>query len=139
MKGGWGGMRESFLKDNPFWQWMGFRIDEASADQGRAVVTAVMRPEFLQHQYMVHGGVMSSLIDSVGAWAFALKYQESVRTINLSVQYLSPVEAGFSSLEAEAQIVRAGRRIIIAEAAVRSPSGIEVARGQVIYSRAPSQ
>lgn len=128
-------MQDKFRQSNPFWQWMGFEIDDEAASAGRAVVTVAVRPELLQHQGLVHGGVLSALIDSAGAWAFALSHGEAVRTINLAVQYLSPATPQTSRLVAQAQVVRAGGRVVIAEAAVSDESGQALARGQVIYSR----
>ncbi|MCL5115787.1 MAG: PaaI family thioesterase [Firmicutes bacterium] len=129
-------MMERFLKDNPFWQWMGFAIDTDAAAEGKAVVTVPVRPEFRQHQGLVHGGVMSALIDSAGAWGFALTHQEALRTINMSVQYLSPVVPETPQLRAEATVIRAGRRIVIVEVRVWGMADVLAAQGQVIYSRA---
>lgn len=129
-------MHEQFKDANPFWRWMGFEIDESAAAQGRAAVDVAIRPEMLQHQGLLHGGVLSALIDSAGAWAFALSTEEPVRTINLAVQYLNPVLPQASRLTAHAVLIRAGGRIVLAEVAVCDQDGLEVARGQVIYSRA---
>lgn len=129
-------MSREFEDANPFWQWMGIHIDEEAAAQGDAVVQALVRPEFAQHQGIVHGGVVSALIDSAGAWAFSLKYGEAVRTINLSVQYLTPIPPDSGRVVASGTIVRAGKRIVVADVEVSTPSGGMAARGQVIYSRA---
>ena len=129
-------MQEQFEAHNPFWAYLGFTIDREAASREKAVVAVRLRPELLQHQNLVHGGVISALIDSAGAWAFALSHQEGVRTINLSVQYLTPVTLELGELKAHAAIVRAGRRIVLAEVSVDSERGGEAARGQVIYSRA---
>ena len=131
-------MAERFRKENAFWQWMGFAIDRDAAADGRAVVRASVRPEFFQHQGVVHGGVLSALIDSAGAWAFALTHEESLRTINLSVQYLSPVPPQASSMAAAGTVVRVGKRIVIADVLVSRDDAVDVARGQVIYSRKPA-
>lgn len=125
-----------FSQTNPFWLWMGLQIDDRAADRGEAVVKVTIRPEFLQHQRMVHGGVVSALVDSAGAWAFFLSHQEGVRTINLAVQYLNPVAADTLELEAHAMIVRVGGRVVFADVEVLGGSRLTVARGQVIYSRA---
>lgn len=130
-------MEERFRRENAFWQWMGFSIDQLAASEGRAVVMADVRPEFFQHQGVVHGGVLSALIDSAGAWAFALTHQESLRTINLAVQYLSPVPPDALRLTAAGTVVRAGKRIVIADVMVSRGDGMDAARGQVIYSRSP--
>lgn len=129
-------MVHRFHEDNPFWSWMGFRIDEEAAQRGQARVCVPVRPELLQHQGLVHGGVTSALIDSAGAWAFALSHQEPLRTINLAVQYLDPVVPETPELAAEARIVRAGRRIVIAAVSVYGLDRSLVADGQAIYSRA---
>ncbi len=129
---------DRFRRENAFWQWMGFTIDAEAARAGNAVVTVDVRAEFFQHQGVVHGGVLSALIDSAGAWAFALDHEESLRTINLAVQYLSPVPPKASRLAAQGTVVRAGKRIVIADVLVWRDSMEEVARGQVLYSRNPA-
>lgn len=131
-------MADRFRRENAFWQWMGFTIDAEAAREGIAVVTAAVRTEFFQHQGVVHGGVLSALIDSAGAWAFALTHEESLRTINLAVQYLSPVPPQTFRLSAQGTVVRAGKRIVIADVLVSRDGAEEVARGQVIYSRNPA-
>lgn len=118
-----------FYEDNPFWQWMGFQVDEGKP--GRVKVQ--VKPEFFQHQGFVHGGVMSALVDSAGAWAFIQQYGEGLRTINLAVQYLSPVDA--ANLLADAQLVRVGQRIVIVAVEVKTALVGPVATGQVIYNR----
>lgn len=129
-------MLQQFHNENPFWGWMGFRIDEVAMRAGRAIVRVQLRPEFMQHQRLIHGGVISALIDSAGAWAFALSHAESVRTINLAVQYLSPVPPGSEELVAEGSLVRTGHRIVVADVHVTAGENDGVARGQIIYSRA---
>lgn len=131
-------MIAAFRDLNPYWQWMGFSIEEYLAKQGRAVVKVAVRPEFLQHQGLIHGGVLSALIDSAGAWGFGITHGESLRTINLAVQYLMPCVAETKELQAEASMVRVGRRIVVAEVTVSGWSNDIVAQGQVIYSRARS-
>lgn len=131
-------MADRFRRENAFWQWMGFTIDAEAARAGNAVVAVDVRAEFFQHQGVVHGGVLSALIDSAGAWAFALDHEESLKTINLAVQYLSPVPPNASRLAAQGTVVRAGKRIVIADVLVWRDSMEEVARGQVLYSRNPA-
>lgn len=130
-------MMARFAEENPFWQWLGMAVDEAAMAEGVARVNLPLREELYQYQGLIHGGVLSALIDSAGAWAFALKYQEPLRTINLSVQYLEGVSRQMNDLGAEGAIVRVGGRIVIAEVVVHSGADREVARGQIIYSRAP--
>ncbi|NMP21114.1 PaaI family thioesterase [Sulfobacillus harzensis] len=129
-------MAHRFHEENPYWQWMGFQADEVAASKGMARVRVAIRPEFYQHQGFVHGGVLSALIDSAGAWAFILTHGEGLRTINLAVQYLSPVGPGAGELVADGKLVRVGRRIVIVAVDVIATDETPVATGQVIYSRA---
>lgn len=131
-------MIQQFQHENPFWAWMGFTIDEHAMALGNAVVRVKIRPEFLQHQRLIHGGVMSALVDSCGAWAFAMNHEESLRTINLAVQYLDPTPPDAEELVARGTLVRAGRRIVVADVSVSAGHEEMVARGQVLYSRASS-
>lgn len=55
-----------FTNANPFWPFLGLGIDDIKAQGGEAWVKLAMRPDLFQHQGVVHGGVVSALIDSEG-------------------------------------------------------------------------
>src|SRR5258708_22366243 len=80
----------------PFNKLLGIRGERV--ERGRAVLVLPVRPEFVGdfRRPALHGGVLSSLIDTAGgvaAWS-ALSPAESVSTVDLTVDYLQP--AGIS-------------------------------------------
>src|SRR5947209_12551376 len=99
-------------KEVPFNRYLGIRGE--SAEKGRSVLRLPVRPEFVgdPRRPALHGGVISSLIDTAGglaAWT-ALGPDESVSTVDLRVDYLEPAGLG-APLRAEAELIRKGNRV----------------------------
>ena len=96
----------------PFNRLLGIKGE--SAEAGRAVLVLPVRPDFVgdPRRPALHGGVLSSVIDTAGglaAWS-ALPPGETVSTVDLRVDYLEP--AGLAGpLRAEAVLVRKGNRV----------------------------
>lgn len=118
----------------PFNQLLGLRGE--SAAPGRCVMTVEPRPELVGdfRRPCLHGGVVSSLIDTAGgvaAWS-ALPPGESVATVDMRVDYLEP--AGLQgTLRAEAELVRKGNRVCHVRVAV-TQNGALVAEGRAVYN-----
>jgi uncharacterized protein (TIGR00369 family) len=118
----------------PFNRLLGIRGE--SRGPGACVLTLPVRPEFVGdfRRPALHGGVISSLIDTAGgvaAWS-ALGPTESVSTVDLRVDYLEPAEVG-GPLRAEAELVRKGNRVCHVRIAVLQ-DGRLVAEGRGVYS-----
>lgn len=117
----------------PFNRLLGIRGE--SVEKGRAVLVQPVRPDFIgdSTRPALHGGVLSSLIDTAGgvaAWS-ALASGESVSTIDLRVDYLEP--AGLAEpLRAEAEVVRKGGRVCHVRVSV-TQGGVLVAEGRVVF------
>ena len=118
----------------PFNRLLGIRGESASA--GACVLVLPVRPEFVGdfRRPALHGGVVSSLIDTAGgvaAWS-ALGPEESVSTVDLTVDFLEP--AGLAApLRASAQLVRKGNRVCHVRVAV-TQDGKLVAEGRGVYN-----
>lgn len=118
----------------PFNQLLGIRGE--SAGGGRGVLVLPVRPEFVgdPRRPALHGGVLSSLIDTAGgvaAWT-ALGAHETLSTVDLRVDYLEP--AGLNApLRAEAELVRKGNRVCHVRIAV-TQDGVLVAEGRAVYN-----
>lgn len=118
----------------PFNRYLG--IVGESASMGRAVLSLPVRPDHIgdTRRPALHGGVVSSLIDTAGgvaAWS-ALGPNETVSTIDLRVDFLEP--AGTSApLRAEAELVRKGNRVCHVRVAV-TQAGVLVAEGRGVYN-----
>lgn len=77
----------------------------------------------------VHGGVYSSIIDTVAYWALYCQVPEEqgYTSLDLNVTNLAMVSAG--TLIAEGRVIRAGRSICLSEATVKDEAGKLLAHG----------
>jgi uncharacterized protein (TIGR00369 family) len=106
------------------------------AEHGRVKLILPVRPDFVgdPRRPALHGGVLSSLIDTAGgaaAWS-ALAADESVSTVDLRVDYLEPAGLG-APLEAEALLIRKGNRVCHTRVTV-TQGGVLVAEGRGVYN-----
>jgi uncharacterized protein (TIGR00369 family) len=96
----------------PFNRLLGIRGE--SVEAGRAVLVLAVRPDFVgdPRRPALHGGVLSTLIDTAGgaaAWS-VLSAGESISTVDLRVDFLEPADLS-GPLRAEAVLVRKGNRV----------------------------
>ena len=118
----------------PFTRLLGIRGE--SVEAGRAVLLLPVSEQHIgdMRRPALHGGVLSSLIDTAGglaAWS-ALGEHESVSTIDLRVDYLEPARV-HGTLRAEAELVRKGNRVCHVRVAC-SQDGVLVAEGRGVYN-----
>jgi len=119
---------------SPFNRLLGIQVE--SVESGRAVVLLPVRDEHVgdPRRPSLHGGVLSSLIDTAGgaaAWS-ALAAGESVSTVDLMVDYLEPGRLA-GPLRAEAELVRKGNRVCHVRVRVTQDT-VLVAEGRAIYN-----
>jgi uncharacterized protein (TIGR00369 family) len=105
-------------------------------ETGRAVIVLPVREDFVgdPRRPALHGGVVSSLIDTAGgaaAWS-ALGPGESVSTVDLRVDYLEPARLA-GPLRAEAVLLRKGNRVCHVRVSV-TQDGVLVAEGSAVYN-----
>ncbi len=127
----------AFLRDLvPFNRFLGIQI--AAARDGFVRLELPFRPELIgdQSRPALHGGVISTLIDTAGGFAVWTKIEmlDRVSTIDLRVDYLAPAAA--ETLVAEATVVRVGNRVGVVDARCFQPSNPEriVATGKAVYN-----
>jgi len=118
----------------PFNRLLGMHGESVAA--GSCVLVLPVRPDFVGdfRRPALHGGVLSSLIDTAGgvaAWS-ALGPGESVSTVDLRVDFLEPAGLG-GPLRADAQLVRKGNRVCHVRIAV-TQDGLLVAEGRGVYN-----
>ena len=107
-----------------------------SVEEGRCVLRLPVRDELIgdPRRPAIHGGVISSLMDTAGgvaAWS-ALGEDETVSTVDLSVDYLEP--AGMDGdLRADAQLLRKGNRVCHVRVSV-TQGAVLVAEGRAVYN-----
>ena len=118
-----------------YWGLVG--IETVAAEPGLVTNRVVLREEHLNYNLVVHGGVVSSLIDSAAGGAVrTTRSPEEIAlrphaTSDLHVAYLSPATG--TELVAVARVVKAGRTAIFTEVDVRDDRGRTVARGMVTF------
>ena len=110
----------------PFAAMLGFRV--VRADQDGALIEADPRPEHLNGGGIVHGGYLSTLLDSTTGWAVHAR-SEGVAAphIHISVQFVRAALAG-DTLVCRGRCVTIGRRVASAEA--------EITQGNRVIARA---
>ncbi len=104
-------------KDNP----LGFKVI-FSAERGRVRVRHI--PEVHRQGYLgvVHGGVISTLLDEAMGWAPTLAIKRMFVTAELTVRYLKPFPIGKAML-IEAWPERVSRRMALVSGQVKDEAG----------------
>ncbi|NMO97109.1 PaaI family thioesterase [Paenibacillus lemnae] len=107
-----------------FWGYLGCELE--SADNKAVIVTLEAQPHHLNLMGIVHGGVLSSLMDNAMGIVVMLKHpEESVVTSNLNVHFVMPAKQG--KLRVTAHIVHEARRSVTAESRITDAEGQMVA------------
>lgn len=104
----------------------GFEVERGS-------VTVFLTPDPLKHWNplgMMHGGVISTLLDTAAACSVhsTLAAGESYTSLDLSVKFLRAVTAESGRLRCVGSVVQRGRRTALAEAHLYDASGTLVAQ-----------
>lgn len=101
----------------PFSSLLGFRVLEVW--EGGVVMEADPQPEHANSKGILHGGYLTSLLDSATGWAVHSALPEDVAAphVHLSVQYVRAAFPGVP-LRATGRVVRAGRTVASAEAEI---------------------
>ena len=100
-------------------------IEPTQFSEGRAAFALEPGPEHLNPLGVVHGGILSTLLDSAMGCAVhtTLAAGETYTTLALDVKFVRPVVAGQGLVTAEASVIHAGRRTATAEARVVDEDG----------------
>ena len=119
-----------------FWGTLGVTV-EAAHDVGHVSLGLKMRPELgTRRPEVMHGGAISTLIDSAAGGAVSTLRREGDETwagqatTDLNVTYLN---AATTDVVAEARVLRSGRTIAYVQVDVRDTEGTLVAVGRATY------
>ena len=103
---------------------MGMTCEELS--KGYAKIKMTVKPEFMNFENMLHGGVVSSLLDQ--AFGCSLNTLDQIYVaIQLNINFMSSAPVG-EMLTAEGKVLHAGRSLGIAEMTVSDSKGKLIAR-----------
>ena len=111
-------------KHEPIAGFLGLKLVEFS--EGYAKVTLKMRPEYINFNGMVFGGIVMAAADQAFAYA-----TNSMLSPNLAVQFnihLIAAAAVGDELTAECRVAKSGRRISVSEMTVTNQEGRLVAK-----------
>jgi acyl-CoA thioesterase len=120
------------IEASPFHAAFGVRVE--AANEGAVRLSWEARPEDLNLQGLVHGGLLATLADMAMGLAVRTALEPGRRhvTIELSVRYLLPTAPG--RVTAEGRVARVGTQIAFADADVRDAKGRSVVRAGGTYS-----
>ncbi|MET1410910.1 PaaI family thioesterase [Roseibium sp. HPY-6] len=102
-------------------------------EEGRAVFSGLPAKEFLNPLGTVHGGWISTLIDTALSCAVhtTLKPGEFYTTTSLNVNMVRPLHPGSGEVVCEGRIVHRGARLATSEGELRDAKGKLIAHGTV--------
>lgn len=114
---------------------VGLELEEVRTDYAR--MRLPFRPELEQPAGVVHGGAISTLIDTVVVPAVGQAYDVgwAYFTVQMDVRFISAV-VGEDAI-AEGWVEQRGRTLVFCRAEVRTPSGKLAADGTLVYTIRP--
>jgi uncharacterized protein (TIGR00369 family) len=133
-------VRRFMQEQIPFNAYLGLQVDLLEA--GRARLSVPFRPEFIGDPFRpaLHGGVISTVIDTCGGAAIYTTVDPLARlsTIDLRVDYLLPGRP--EALVCEAKVIRSGRRVGVASMRAFHASAPDqtIAEGKGVYYIRPA-
>jgi uncharacterized protein (TIGR00369 family) len=103
----------------------------SEVEQGRVVFAAVPSARFYNPLGSVHGGWISTLIDSAMGCAVhsTLKAGQTYTTVDMAVSFVRPVFEATGKLSCEGKVIHVGGRIATAEGRIWDGAGTLIAHG----------
>ncbi|UPJ54124.1 PaaI family thioesterase [Bradyrhizobium sp. 200] len=122
------------LDASPFNLFLGLTVVTADPVKQEITMRSPMRPEFERRpgSKQWHGGVIASVIDTVGDFAVGMMVGRGLPTVNFRVDYLRP--AVDTALVAVSRVRRAGKSVGVADVDVFDEKGALLAIGRGTYS-----
>ncbi|MBI4081335.1 MAG: PaaI family thioesterase [Candidatus Lambdaproteobacteria bacterium] len=116
---------ETIVRTSPIIRALGVRF--LDLEPGFVRLELAVREEFLNHNGVVHGGIVAALADTAVAFAAkgALPPGSSSTSVELKINFIRPVMEG--RLTGEGRLIHMGRRTAVVEARVLLPDGKLVA------------
>lgn len=135
VKKNWALLKKICEQQIPFNRHLGITVERM--ETGMAELRLAFKEEFLGDagRPAIHGGVISTLVDTAGAVAAytELSPEDRLSTVDLLIDFLTPATRG--ALIAEARLVRIGNRVVLAHVYVRQEGKKEiVAHGRAVYN-----
>lgn len=120
------------LVDDGFLAYMGFRLVEWDVDY--AVMEFTVGPQHLNRHQILHGGVLTSIIDSVagfaGLYGLGCQLRKAV-TLSVTTSFIGRASSG--TIRAVGRKKAAGRKIFVSAVEVTNEDGEIIAIGEATY------
>jgi len=111
---------------NPITTWLDGTL--LAAEPGCMTAEFVVRPDQLNHAGIMHGGIVSTILDEMmGVTLITYEIEHLYVTINLQVDFLFGAKVG-EKLKAVSQVYRVGKKIANVEAKLYNESGQLIAK-----------
>jgi len=125
---------QEMLNASPFNLFLGLTVVTADPIKQEVTMRTPMRPEFERRpgSKQWHGGVIASVIDTVGDFAVGMMVGRGLPTVNFRVDYLKP--AVDTALIVVSRVRRAGKSVGVADVDVFDEKGALLAIGRGTYS-----
>jgi uncharacterized protein (TIGR00369 family) len=125
---------QQMLDVSPFNLFLGLEVIKADPATQEVTMRSPMRLEFERRpgSKQWHGGVIASVIDTVGDFAVGMMVGRGLPTVNFRVDYLKP--AVDTALVAVSRVRRAGKSVGVADVDVFDEKGALLAIGRGTYS-----
>jgi uncharacterized protein (TIGR00369 family) len=125
---------QQMLDVSPFNVFLGLTVVTADPDKQEITMRSPMRSEFERRpgSKQWHGGVIASVIDTVGDFAVGMMVGRGLPTVNFRVDYLKP--AVDTALVAVSRVRRVGKSVGVADVDVFDEKGALLAIGRGTYS-----
>jgi uncharacterized protein (TIGR00369 family) len=119
------------VESTPYYQLLKITLEQI--DVGFARFRMPFRKELTQIYGVVHGGVIATIGDTAGAFALLtmVKKGEQVTTVEMKINFLSPINSG--EIFGEARITHRENWLALGDLEVKDAKGKLLAKGQATY------
>jgi acyl-CoA thioesterase len=124
-------VRIADLETGPYWKHMNMKT--VNDLDGNIRVVMDITEDLKQFYGNIHGGVISSMMDSTIAVAInqQLDPGEGASTVEIKVNYLRPVSKG--QLWGEGKVIQKGKKIMVGQGEIKDDEGRMVAFGTATF------
>ena len=118
---------------------VGYEIDLTDPDGG-ATITLDLRPEHLNRNETLHGGIHAMMLDAAAGFAASRTLANGadalvpVVTVSLTTSFLAPARMG--RVTATGHVAGGGYKIIYADAEIRDADGVLCSKASGVFKRA---
>ncbi len=118
--------------DVPINKFFGYTL--VSREPKETVVSMEIRPEFLQEEGLVQGGILSAIADTAAVYTFFPDLDDgaTMTSIEFKVNFLRPAVPGNGALMARARVIQRGRKIGVCDVEVTQSDAV-VLKGLFTY------